>query len=202
MATAEFIHSRDFYLEVQKGNIPFHSIVHKFGLNNSLSASWSVVSSSGLYQVPTTAQALEIVSTSANDTAAGSGARTVFFQGLDANFVLQSETVTMNGLTPVPLVNTYIRGFRAYVFTSGTYASLTAPSHVGTITIQGSGSGVKWVVIPIIGTFPSGQSAVAVYTIPAGKTGYILSKIATVESNKPVDLSLFKEKCRRCNKSL
>lgn len=44
---------------------------------------------------------MELVSDSVNDTAAGTGARTVTIAYLDANYVAASITLTMNGTTPV-----------------------------------------------------------------------------------------------------
>jgi hypothetical protein len=54
-------------------------------------------------KTPTTGQTLYIVSTSANDAAAGTGARTVRTVYLDANGLQQVRTDTLNGTTPVSL---------------------------------------------------------------------------------------------------
>jgi hypothetical protein len=51
----------------------------------------------------TTADQLDIVSTSANDTSAGTGTRTVEVTYLDASGNIQITTVTLNGTTAVPL---------------------------------------------------------------------------------------------------
>jgi hypothetical protein len=53
------------------------------------------------------ANELQVVSTSAADTAAGTGARTLGFKYLDDSLVEQSGSVTMNGLTPVDIIGTY-----------------------------------------------------------------------------------------------
>ena len=45
----------------------------------------------------------------------GTGARTVLIEGLDENYDIQSETVTMDGTTNVVTTNTYIRLFRMTV---------------------------------------------------------------------------------------
>ena len=55
------------------------------------------------------AAASTIESADADDTAAGAGARTVEVVGLDTNYVELTETVALNGTTPVALVNTYLR---------------------------------------------------------------------------------------------
>ena len=60
-----------------------------------------------LYPYLAAASLLQVSSGSANDTAAGTGARTVTIVGLDANYNVISETLTMNGVTPVQTVNSY-----------------------------------------------------------------------------------------------
>ena len=75
----------------------------------------------GIYVYPTSAEAVYISSTDANDTSAGTGARTVKVFGLDANWELQEETVILNGQTQVRVGAslTWIRIFRAFVVTVG-----------------------------------------------------------------------------------
>ena len=58
---------------------------------------------------PATVVTFSIASTSANDTAAGTGARTLLVVGLDANYNKQTDTVTLNGQAPVNTNKTFIR---------------------------------------------------------------------------------------------
>jgi hypothetical protein len=194
MATAEFIHSRDFYLEVRKGNIPFHSIVHKFGAAQAITTVLTPVSTSKLYPTPSVLTNLEIVSTSANDTAAGSGALTLRISGIsdvNGSWTEQEIDIALNGLTPVALPNGMWRVFRMHVLSSGTYANSTAGSHNSTITLRVAGAGATWHVINTEAGFGLGQTEIGVYTIPAGKTGYILNKHITTESTKSATVVLF-----------
>jgi hypothetical protein len=75
----------------------------KFGWNDDVDtgAQETIWSYGGLLSPLTTARTLSIVSSSANDTAAGTGLRTVLVTGIDANRLEQAETVTLNGTTPV-----------------------------------------------------------------------------------------------------
>lgn len=73
----------------------------------------------GLYALPAAAAATTIVSSSANDTAAGTGARTVLVTGLDASRNVITETVTMNGTTPVALTAEFFRINKIEVMTAG-----------------------------------------------------------------------------------
>lgn len=69
--------------------------------------------------VPQSVQ-MSIVSTSANDTVAGSGARTVVIEYLNGTLDMSVEIVTLNGTTPVNTVATDIRWVQAmYVATAG-----------------------------------------------------------------------------------
>lgn len=180
----------EWYLEVAKGNIPGHSIVHKFGAG-SVSTSLLPVAQSAVYQTPTTAQALEFVSTSANDTAAGTGAREITVIGLDSNWNEVSQTVTTNGTTPVSLGTNLIRLHRWYVSSSGTYATASAGSHAGTLTIRAAGAGATWSTIPIT-PLPLGQSQIGAYTVPIGYKGYLLGKVVVTDTSKVADVYFFK----------
>lgn len=181
-----YFKNRDFFLEVEQGNVTGWSHVRKFGKIYGLTTSLTPISIGDTYQTPTSAQSLEIVSSSANDTSAGSGAQTVTVTGLDANFAEQSVTVSMNGTTPVAITGTWMRVYRIRVTTSGTYASATASSHAGTITVRNSGAGVTWGILYVDSGFGVGQSLIGAYTVPAGYTAYVYMNFVSVESAKIV----------------
>lgn len=178
---------RNYYQEISTGSVSNKFIVGKFGFNGSVGSTIAPITASGQYQTPTTAALLEIVSTDVDDNATGAGARVVTVEGLDGNFDLQSEDVTMNGVTPVTLTKLWRRVFRVYVKDSGTYADAGAGSHEGTITLRaGDGGGEVWSVLTIDATtgFPLSQSEIGAYTIPRGHTGYLLYKHITIEATK------------------
>ena len=186
----------DYYSEVMKGSYKDEFIVNKFGRNGAVGTSLTHVSISGVYQTPTTAQSLELLSSNAADGVAGAGARKVLVEGLDSNFDLQQEEVIMDGLTPVALTNQFIRVFRMTVSESGSYVTISVPSHVGQITLRGAGVGATWVVIDTIEEattgFGIGQSQIGTYTVPRGYTAFLLSKTFSVESNKSARIYFFK----------
>ena len=92
---------------------------------------------------------------------------TVF--GLDTNFDLIQEDVVLNGLTPVATVNSYLRIYNLIGKNSG-----SAESNVGTITLRVPGPGdIQAQILPDFG-----KSLMALYTIPAGKTGFLYSLFA------------------------
>lgn len=83
--------TKEFYLEVAKGNVAKHSLVHKFGAGD-VGTTLVPITQSGTYQTPTTAQALEFVSDNVNDTSAGTGAIRVIEHevGITGNIVLRT----------------------------------------------------------------------------------------------------------------
>lgn len=187
--------SRDFLTEVKLGNIPGHRLIHKFGHNTNTGATPSPVSTGGVYQTPTSNTSLELLSDDANDTSAGSGARKIIVQGLvltGGEFVTQEEEIITNGTTPVALANDYIRLFRAWLSESGTYASPTAVSGHGTITIRGAGAGVTWLQIDeFVSGNSAGQSQTALYTTPTNTKSVLFAPTFSVDSTKVAKIILF-----------
>lgn len=94
----------------------------KFGYNDDVdSAAEEVIASFGGTFTPlVTASTLDFVSDDAADAAAGTGARSLFVQGIDADRKSQFEFVTMNGTTTVTTANTWLGVNRVVVFSSGT----------------------------------------------------------------------------------
>jgi hypothetical protein len=176
----------EFYTEIAKGNVPGHSIVHKFGHAN-VATTMVPVCNSLVYQTPTTAIALEVVSSDADDTSAGAGARTIYIEGLgiDGEPILQE--VALNGLTAVSIPTPLWRLTRWYVLTSGVYATPLGGSHQGTLTIRVASAGATWSVIDLT-PFPHGQSEIGWFTVPNNHRAYIVSMGITVDSTKAVDI--------------
>jgi len=189
-----YIGDKDFLIEVEKGNVVGHSLIHKFGRNENVGAAYEPLTFGGVYQTPQPASAttLRVAAGNANDTAAGSGAREVSFQGLDETGALVTEAVATAGASASSATSaTFIRLFRAWVSSSGTYGTVSAGSHAADIVIENGAGGTTWATIDVTG-FPKSQSEIAAYTIPLGKTGYLISYIATTDSNKAVDIFFFK----------
>lgn len=182
----------DFYLEVAKGNIPKHSIVHKFGAG-AVSTTVIPITQSGTYQTPTTAQVLELVSDNVADAQNGAGAREITITGLDSNWNEVTQVINTHatdGTIAVALTTNLIRLYRWFVSSSGSYATATVSSHVGTLTIQGTGGGTVWSTIPVT-PFPSGQSQIGSYTIPTGFTGFMIGKLVYTDTGKTADIFFF-----------
>lgn len=107
-------------------------------------------------------------STNANDTAAGTGARSVTINYLNTSFQLLSETVTMNGTTAVATVATDIAFIESITVT--TVGS--TGGNVGTIQVwtNNNGTGTVWGSIAAT----DNQTYWAHHYVPAGVTCYLL----------------------------
>lgn len=186
----------EFLVEVARGNIPGYDYIHKFGSNESVSTSIVPVCNGGFYRTPTGTATLEVISTSADDTAAGVGAREVSLQYLDSDFNLQTGTIATNGTSAsTETISGVKRLVRAWVSSSGTYATQSSASQKGALTIRESGGGDTWATIPLAQpTFGVSQSLIGAYTVPAGKTAYILSFAfsSDVSGTKTTDFYFFK----------
>jgi len=187
--------SKDFLFEISAGNVDGYTVIHKFGHSDSISTTLVAICTGNVYQVPTSAQSLELVSTNAADNQAGIGARTVTIIGLDANYAEQTVIANMHatdGTIAEAVTGTWTRVYRMFVETTGTYATAIAGSHQGEIDLQGSGGGVLWARLEDHGGFPLGQSQIGVYTVPEGKTALVGNIITETDSNKEVDIVFFK----------
>lgn len=159
-----------FELQVARGFIEGHRTVIVFGYNGDVDTSevtvWPLPS---IIAHPAAALQMKVSSTSANDTSAGTGARTVVIQGLDANYVEISETVTLNGQTEVLTAQSFFRINYAYVATAGSTNSAAGDIYFGTGTVT---AGVPATVYNII-KYDFNNTVTGHYTVPAGYTGYL-----------------------------
>lgn len=187
--------TRDFLIEVQKGNIPGHSMVHKFGRNNDVRTGFVPVAFGGEYRTPQAAAAkvMRIAAGNANDAAAGTGAREVTLEGTDELGAYATEALATAGASASADTTTkFMRLFRAYVSSSGTYASATAGSHVANIVIDDS-EAVPTIYATIDSAdFPKSQTEIGVYAVPTGKTAYLISAYIETDTTKVTDIILFK----------
>lgn len=114
------VNPTDYNTQVAAGLVSGATLWNKFGYNNDVDIGTEVVASwGGTFTPMTTARTLSIVSTSANDTSGGSGARSVVVVGVDANRVSQTVVVTLNGTTPVVTTETWLGVNRMAIYVSG-----------------------------------------------------------------------------------
>lgn len=110
----------------------------------------------------TTSGALKIASDSTNDTGTGTGAQTVRVTGLDANWNIVTDVVTLNGQTAVSLTNVVLHPFLIQVLTAGSGGTNAGALYVGSGTFT---SGVPATIN--LGCLASaGQSRTAFMPVP------------------------------------
>ena len=160
-----------FHLQVARGQVTMHTSVLVFGYNPDVDTTEeSVWPNGGTVQHPTTASVLKISSSSADDAAAGTGARTVTIAGLDGNYNVVTESVTLDGQTAVNTTNSYLYVNEFYVTSVGSGGANAGHINAGTGTVT---AGVPAVLYDIIDIGFNNRTT-GHYCIPAGYTGYML----------------------------
>lgn len=170
-------------LQVAQGTVANAKFVHIAGYNPDIDLNNPVTpetiwSNTGLYPwyaFSDSGSTIYFISTSTSDV----GCR-FRVQGLDANWEEQTEIITLNGTTAVTGNNVWTR------INNMTIES--ANVNVGTVTARvtnGTGTIVD-LVLP-----GEGYNATGIYTIPAGKTGYLMVGDASVSKNDDVTIKMY-----------
>jgi len=159
-------------IPIAAGLLDGYSSIEKFGRNPSVATSIETIwDRGGLYQYLTSAAAVYVYSANAADGLTGTGARKVTVLGLDTNYNLVQEEVTVNGAASI---QTFLRVYRAFIteagsdgYNRGDVVISTEASGAGTVLAQlgGDGTGVNYIGF--------GQTMLSLYTVPAGKTAYL-----------------------------
>jgi hypothetical protein len=165
---AQFNWDDNFKLNVSMGKVRGATPVHKFGAVPAMSQSatgtiwdkndtvypWSAFDTAGV-----------ITASIAN---ASDNGKIVTVLGLDNDFNEVSDTFTLSSTATVAGTVSFRRVFRAYIS--------TGTNNVGDVNFTKNGSDVLRI------TASKGQTLMAIYTIPAGKTGYLYKGVATAQS--------------------
>jgi hypothetical protein len=161
-----------FNLQVARGQIAYHESIYKFGNNPQVADSIETVwPEGGLYSYLSAATVLKVSSSSTDDTSAGTGARTVELFGLDGDYNEISEVVTLNGQTAVNTTQSYLRINRMIVRSAGSGGANAGIIYAGTGTVT---TGVPANIYATINGDGTNQTLMALWTIPAGYTGYLM----------------------------
>ena len=171
-------------LVISSGQLRGVTHVNKFGHNASIAACTTedIWDNGSTYVFPTQARIHNIASSSDLDTACGTGARTVKIFGLDTDYNEIDETVILSGTCNVPTVNEYLRVFRMIVDTGGSTGQ--AQGNISATAVTDA------TISAIIRADEGNQTHMAIYTVPAGKKGYITHIFGSIGRQQPATFTL------------
>lgn len=158
MTNSSSLYSAPWDLQVSRGKIPGVTQINIFGYSNSVSNSaWTVLWEDGTYEFPTTEQNMNVSSTSTSDVGAN-----VFISGLNANYNLITETVTLNGTSNVATTKKFLR-INSMTLTSPPSGN---NSNIGTVMARNTANIA--LIYPQVGRMQNSW-----YSIPAGYSLYV-----------------------------
>jgi hypothetical protein len=161
--------------------------IHKFGAvpamsqdtngtiwdENDTTYPWSIIDSNGVLTVTVVEPNNEANVSTAHD------GDTVEIQGLDGDYNLQTETVTISG-SSATTINNFKRVFRAKFTNGGSFDPNTKR-----ILIKSGTTTVAKILEDL------GQTLMSIYTVPAGYTGYLMRLDVTASGTATGSFKLF-----------
>lgn len=167
----------DLYLNIARGLVKGTSFVHKFGAVPSVSTNttgtvWDVNNTIYPWSAWDTAGTITV-----DRADAGDANKQVTVVGLDSNYNAIQETIILTNATGNASTNSFIRVFRAFIIDGST--------NVGLISIKKEATTVAAI------TAGKGQTLMAVYTVPAGYTGYLYKGTATAQAGADATGDMF-----------
>ncbi|MCK4783321.1 MAG: hypothetical protein KAV87_06185 [Desulfobacteraceae bacterium] len=151
-----------YEIDIAKGIVEGRTPVRRYGHNLACGATEETIwCMSNLYVYLTSAEQLKVKSSAvATDIPTSTGAWTVFIKGLDTNYNIITETVTLENPGPVTTIQSFLRVFIARVMTAG-----TGGKNAGNISVNDNADAVTLGYIPI----GENQSHAALWTVPKGQ---------------------------------
>lgn len=154
------------------------SHVHKFGAvpamsQNQTGTIWDVNDTNYPWASFASAGTLSVPAVNASDNG-----KTIRILGLNASYDEIQEDVTVSSSEATATTNSFIRVFRAFV-TNG------SATNVANINVQKGGTTVLRI------TAGKGQTLMAIYTVPAGYSAYILKGAATCQDGADATGDMF-----------
>lgn len=160
---------KDLKLEIPAGNVSGQAAVNKFGRATAITTgnTWEVWDGNAAYSFPATALMTKVSQTTDQGDLQG---ETIEVQGLDANWALVTQNVTLNAsdtTTAVTMTTPLIRVFRMKVLSNFVCTS--------TIRVHNDAENQDYAVI----STGNNQTLMAIYTVPADTTAYVTNYYAT-----------------------
>lgn len=159
---------QDFMTAVGRGKVAWATPMYGYGRYVAGGATANhILWPDGVFNIPApTGVQMSFVSTGTNaaqDSAAGTGARTVHMHYLDADLVEKTEVIALNGTTPVLSVATNVRFIQCiHILTAG-----TDKAFAGTLVVSNGGITYSQVEVG------ARRCASSARMVPAGKKLYV-----------------------------
>ncbi len=151
-----------FELQVSRGQVAWHKRLLKFGNNPLINDTEETVwEAGGIYVYPTSA--ITLTATSSAGATDSNIAMTV--QGLDADYNEISDNIVLSGSGTATTTKQFLRVNRAFV----------TGSKAATGTVSFTNNGITYATVN-----SDNQTLMALWTVPAGYTAYILQTDVTV----------------------
>lgn len=177
------ISAKPWGLDVSQGNVTGHTFIHKFGAvptmsNNSSGSVWDVNDTVYPWSAFTTAGTISILTTAANGSVVTTdNGLSVTIEGLDSNYAPLTDTLTISGSTATG-TQSFKRVFRAYVTDGSTDNKSQIRMSKGATEVARINIGKS-------------QTLMAIYTIPAGKTGYMMQGTSSIQAGADATGDMF-----------
>ena len=185
----------DIYLDAARGKSGY-SYWHGFGCTLNATTTASLIwCEGGAYTYLSAADYLICASDDTNDDGASTGARTIQIYGMDSNYDLQNETITLDGFNAVTTTNQYLRIFRGIVRSAGSSGYNEGkicflPDAAGnTFTAAGVPTTTATKLLCVKTT--TSHTRMGLYTIPNSYTGYLVQAFGSSNNNQEATFSIW-----------
>jgi len=156
-------------IPIASGDVTGYSHINKFGYSDSILNLSTVWDGQNIYTYSASAGSVTVESDASTN---GDDGAIIEVQGLDSSYNLVTQDITISGATGTGTTD-LIRVFRARVKD----AAAGETTNVGEIDIDIDGA-LRARILE-----EKGQTLMAVYTVPAGKTAYLLNVTMSVDKN-------------------
>lgn len=170
--------TEEFYLQVARGHVPNHSHVHKFGAvpamsQNTTGTIWDVNDTVYPWGTWDTAGTVTVLAVNESDNG-----KDLILVGLDEDYNEQIEQLVLSNTSSVNSTKSFKRLYRAYIDNGSS-------TNVGAVTVQKSSTTVLKINAGL------GQTLMSIYTVPAGKTGYLIHGACSCQAGADATGNMF-----------
>ena len=178
MGFKNYIWDEQFDLNVSRGKVRGASMIHKFGAvpamsQNTTGTIWDKNDTIYPWSVFDTAGTITASIVNASDNG-----KQVVVIGLDSNYNEVSEVFTLSSAATANGTVSFKRVFRAYLINGST-------NNVGDINFTKNGTDVLRI------TATKAQTLMTIYTVPAGKTGFLYKGVCTAQASADATGNMF-----------